>query len=192
MIEVYKIQTEGELMKTCIFLANGFEEIEALTVVDFLRRAGAEIEIVSISEYKETVGSHSITIIADKAIQEFDYEEYGCFVLPGGQPGATNLRESKVVIDCIQKANLDGKIIGAICAAPIVLVAAGIVNGRRLTSFPGSVKPSDEYLYLEEDVVVDGKLITSRAVGTAFKFTFRLLEIMGFDHLKIKDTMLID
>ncbi|MDF2535707.1 MAG: 4-methyl-5(B-hydroxyethyl)-thiazole monophosphate biosynthesis protein [Bacillales bacterium] len=178
-------------MKTCIFLANGFEEIEALTVIDFFRRAGAAIEIVSISEFKETVGSHSITIIADKSIQEFDYDSYGCFVLPGGLPGATNLRDSKLVIDCIQRANSDGKFIGAICAAPIVLVSAGIANGRRITSFPGSVKPSKDYFYLEEDVVVDGKLITSRAVGTAFQFTFKLLEMMGFDHVKIKDAMLI-
>jgi 4-methyl-5(b-hydroxyethyl)-thiazole monophosphate biosynthesis len=178
-------------MKTCIFLANGFEEIEALSVVDFFRRAGAEIEIVSISEFKETIGSHSITLIADKAIQEFEYDDYGCFVLPGGLPGATHLRDSKVVIESIQRANTDGKIIGAICAAPIVLVAAGIANGRRITSFPGSVKPSADYFYLEEDVVVDGKLVTSRAVGTAFQFAFKLLEMMGFDYVKIKDAMLI-
>ena len=178
-------------MKTCIFLANGFEEIEALSVVDFFRRADAEIDLVSILNEREVIGTHKITITADKSIQEFNYEEYDCFVLPGGMPGATNLRDCSTVIESIQKAMDDGKTIGAICAAPLVIVAAGIAKYKHITSYPGSVKPSDDYIYLEDDVVVDGNLITSRAVGTAFQFTFTMLKHLGFDYEKIKNAMLI-
>lgn len=178
-------------MKTCVFLADGFEEIEALSVVDFFRRAGAEIETVSITNRKQVVGSHVIMVSSDKTIHEFRYEDYNCFVLPGGMPGATNLRDSSLVIESIQKAMADEKIVGAICAAPIVLVAADVTNGKQITSFPGSVKPSDQYFYIEKDVVVDGNLITSRAVGTVFQFTFTLLEKLGFEYKKIKEAMLI-
>ena len=178
-------------MKTCVFLADGFEEIEALSVVDFFRRAGAEIETVSITNKKEVVGSHEIMVSSDKTILDFSYDEYSCFVLPGGMPGSTNLRDNPIVIKNIQSAMADGKIIGAICAAPIVLVAADVTNGKQITSFPGSVKPSDQYFYVEKDVVVDGNLITSRAVGTVFQFTFTLLEKLGFEYKKIKEAMLI-
>ncbi|MDF2556352.1 MAG: hypothetical protein K0R71_180 [Bacillales bacterium] len=178
-------------MKTCVFLAEGFEEIEALTVVDFFRRAGADIETVSITNTKEVVSTHAITILADKTIDEYNYDEYSCFVLPGGMPGSTNLKDCSTVIESIQTAMADGKIIGAICAAPIVLVAAGVVNGKHITSFPGSVKPSDLYVYEEKDVVVDGNVITSRAVGTAFQFTFMLLELLGFEYKNLKEVMLI-
>lgn len=178
-------------MKTCVFLANGFEEVEALTVVDFFRRAGAEIEIVSISKTKEVVGSHKIILIADKTIDDYHYDEYSCFILPGGMPGSSNLKESPTVIESIQKAMTDRKTIGAICAAPIVLVAAGVANGKHITSFPGIVLPSELYFYEEKDVVVDGNLITSRAVGTAFQFAFKLLELLGFEYRNLKEAMLI-
>ena len=123
------------MKKVAVMLANGFEEIEALTVVDIIRRANITCDMFSISGM-EVKGAHDIVVKADKLISE-EVKEYDVIVLPGGMPGATNLRDNEEVIDLVKWFNDNKKIVAAICAAPIVLGKAGIIEGKKVTSYQG-------------------------------------------------------
>ena len=133
------------MKKVCVLLAEGFEEVEALTVSDIMRRAKVECDLVSIKDKKVT-SSHGVSIEADKIFDES--MEYDLIVLPGGIPGATNLRDDERVINILKKQNREGKLIGAICAAPIVLGKAGLTEGRKITSYTGyeDELPNCDYL----------------------------------------------
>lgn len=125
-------------MKIIVFLAEGFEEVEALTVVDYLRRKDIQVDTISITEEKEVIGAHNIRVIADKTIEEIeDINLYKGAIIPGGMPGATNLRDDKRVIDIIKSLYEEDKLTAAICAGPIVLEKAGIIKGKNITSYPG-------------------------------------------------------
>ncbi len=118
-------------MKIIVFLAEGFEEVEALTVVDYLRRKDIQVDTISITEEKEVIGAHNIRVIADKTIEEIeDINLYKGAIIPGGMPGATNLRDDKRVIDIIKSLYEEDKLTAAICAGPIVLEKAGIIKGK--------------------------------------------------------------
>lgn len=165
-------------MKTvCILLANGFEEVEALTVSDIMRRANITCDLVSIDKEYVT-SSHNVTIKCDKIFDE--NMEYDLVVLPGGLPGATNLRDDERVIRFVKKQNKEGKLIGAICAAPIVLGKAGLTEDREITSYPGYEDELPNCEYSEAAVVVDGNIITSRGPATTMTFAYKLLEILGY------------
>ncbi|MBW6408615.1 DJ-1 family glyoxalase III [Clostridium weizhouense] len=166
------------MKKSCILLAEGFEEVEALMVSDIIRRTGMNCDLVSMD--KELVkSSHGVVIKADKIFDE--NLEYDLVVLPGGMPGATNLRDDSRVIKFINKYNANGKLIGAICAAPIVLGKAGLTVGKNVTSYPGFEEELNNCTYLEDEVVVDGNIITSRGPATAMAFAYRLIEKLGYD-----------
>ena len=165
------------MKKVCVLLAEGFEEVEALTVSDIIRRAKVTCDLVSIKDKKVT-SSHNVTIEADKIFDES--MEYDLIVLPGGIPGATNLRDDERVINLLKKQNKEGKLIGAICAAPIVLGKAGLTEGRKITSYPGYEDELPNCDYLEDAVVVDGNIITSRGPATSMVFAYKLLEILGY------------
>lgn len=165
------------MKKTAVLLAEGFEEIEALTVVDIIRRGNVECHMVSIKDL-EVIGAHSIKVIADKVLSE-DINEYDLIVFPGGMPGATNLKEDKKVLETVKKFNKEGKLIAAICAAPIVLAAAGIVENKNITSYPGFEEELKGCNYKEENVVIDGNIITSRGPATAMEFGYELLKVLG-------------
>ena len=167
------------MKKVCVLLAEGFEEVEALTVSDIMRRAKVTCDLVSIKDKKVT-SSHNVTIEADKIIDE--NMDYDLVVLPGGMPGASNLRDDDKVINLIKKQNKEGKLIGAICAAPIVLGRAGLTEGRKITSYPEYEDELPNCDYLEEAVVVDGNIITSRGPATAMAFSYKLLEVLGYSH----------
>ena len=167
------------MKKVCVLLAEGFEEVEALTVSDIMRRAKVECNLVSIKDKKVT-SSHGVSIEADKIFDES--MEYDLIVLPGGIPGATNLRDDERVINILKKQNREGKLIGAICAAPIVLGKAGLTEGRKITSYPGYEDELPNCDYLEDAVVVDGNIITSRGPATAMVFSYKLLEVLGYSH----------
>lgn len=163
----------AEKKKVLVLLAEGFEEIEAVTVIDVLRRA--EIDVVSASlNGSEVKGSHGISIVADSTLDEVEEQMFDAVVLPGGMPGARHLRESHAVLNLIREAAHKGKYVAAICAAPTALDVAGVLKGRRATSYPGHEIPSAEYV--EEPVVVDGHIVTSRGPGTAFEFALKLVE----------------
>lgn len=167
------------MKKVCVLLAEGFEEVEALTISDIMRRAKVTCDLVSIKDKKVT-SSHNVTIEADRIFDET--MEYDLIVLPGGIPGATNLRDDERVINLLKKQNKEGKLIGAICAAPIVLGRAGLTEGRKITSYPGYEDELPNCDYLEDAVVVDGNIITSRGPATAMAFSYKLLEVLGYSH----------
>lgn len=167
------------MKKVCVLLAEGFEEVEALTISDIMRRAKVSCDLISIKDKKVT-SSHGVTVEADKLLD--DDMEYDLIVLPGGMPGATNLRDDERVIKILKKQNKEGKLIGAICAAPIVLGKAGLTDGRKITSYPGYEDELPNCDYSEEAVVVDGNIITSRGPATAMAFSYKLLEMLGYSH----------
>lgn len=180
------------MKKVAVMVADGTEEIEALTVVDVMRRANIHCDIVSV-EGREIKSSHNIEILADKVIDK-DIKNYDMIVLPGGLPGAYNLAENKLLIETLQEFNKsEDKYIGAICASPaIVLSKANIEEGKLITSYPGKgfedlLKKAD---YSEENVVVDGNLITSRGPATALPFAYKLLDVLGYNSKEISDGML--
>ena len=125
------------MKKVALFLANGFEEIEALATVDILRRAQLTVETISISDKKSVTGAHNLSVIADKTFQEANFSDVGLLVLPGGMPGAKNLNEHEELKQLISQFNEEGKLIAAICAAPMVLGGLGLLKDRRATCYPG-------------------------------------------------------
>jgi len=169
------------LKKVLVYLAPGFEEIEAVTIIDLLRRANIEVTVAGINE-KVVTGSHGITVISDISLEQVDPAEYDYLVLPGGQPGTNNLKNNTKVLESIKNFMQDNKLIGAICAAPTVLFQAGILEKRRITSYPSEKAVFTSAVYEESSVVKDGNIITSRGVGTAIDFTLDLIgEIKGDD-----------
>jgi len=167
------------MKKVCVLLAEGFEEIEALTVSDVIRRANITCDLVSINKDKQVKSSHGIVVEADKVFAE--NMEYDLVVIPGGMPGAANLRDDGRVINLIKKQNKEGKLIGAICAGPIALGRADIIEGRKITSYPGYEDELPNCEYLEDAVVVDGNIITSRGPATAMAFSYKMLEKLGYE-----------
>ena len=167
------------MKNVCVLLADGFEEIEALTVSDIMRRANLTCDLVSIKD-KQVKSNHGLVVEADKIF--CNDMEYDLVVIPGGIPGATNLRDNERIIRFVKKQNDEGKLIGAICAGPIVLGKAGITEGKNMTSYPGYEDELPNCEYLEEAVVVDGNIITSRGPATAMAFSYKLLEKLGYEH----------
>lgn len=162
--------------QVCVFLADGFEEIEGLTVVDLLRRAGIEVTTVSITGSKTIHGAHGIDVLADKLFEEADYDAQDMFVLPGGMPGTVNLGAHAGVKEELAKANAEGKFLAAICAAPSVLGRYGYLIGKKATSYPGFEAKLAGAKCVADPVVVDGNVITSRGMGTAIPFSLSLIE----------------
>ena len=174
-------------MKILVFLAEGFEEVEALTVVDYLRRADVKVETVSITENQQVKGAHDIIVTADKRMSELgNSNQYDGVVLPGGMPGAANLRDNDKVIDIVQELNEDKKLVAAICAAPIILQKAGIISGREITSYPGFEDQLEGCKYSESSVVRDDNIITSRGASIAGDFAMAIVEYL-FGEGKIND-----
>mgnify|MGYP001085956811 CR=1 FL=1 len=175
-----------------VLLAEGFEEIEALTVVDILRRAEENCEMVSVDKI-DVKGAHNIIVKADKIIND-EIKNYDLIVLPGGMPGAKNLRDNEKVIELVKHFNEENKLIGAICAAPIVLAKADIIAGKKITSYPGYENELNKGTYIEDaTVVVDGNIVTSRGPATAIEFSYKLLELLGNDsYKKLSEAMMYD
>jgi len=157
--------------KALVLLAPGFEEIEAVTVIDVLRRADVEVVVAGL-EPGPIMGSHAISVSSDLGIEAVREADFDAVILPGGMPGAANLRDDPRVLELLGEFSTAGKLCAAICAAPIALEAAGILEGRRATSYPGFELPSASYV--SEGVVEDGNLVTSRGVGTALEFALVL------------------
>ena len=159
-----------------VHLADGFEEIEALTVVDLLRRAGIETETVSIMKRLPVKGSHGIKVIADLLFEDAVYSSCEIIVLPGGMPGAENLYEHEGLREKIYSFYNQEKWIAAICAAPLVLGRAGILKGKKAASYPGFEKELDGAEIVTDPVVSDQKIITSRGPATAMPFALKIIE----------------
>lgn len=158
------------MSKIGIFMADGCEEIEGLTVVDLLRRAGIEIEMISMNGQPMVTGSHGISFIADAMKENADFTSYDGIVLPGGMPGTTNLAGDELVTGIIREFAEGGKLVAAICAAPSVLGVAGVLAGKQATCYPGFEDKLTGAQFVKEPVVTDGNIITSRGLGTAIDF----------------------
>ena len=178
-------------MNTAIFLADGFEEIEGLTVVDMFRRAGIPIQTVSISDSLTVTGSHDIKVQADCLLADFDFNTVEMLILPGGMPGSVHLRDDERVLNLVRRFTKENKIVSAICAAPIVINAAGVVSDKKVTSYPSTAPQlTDIGSYVDDALVVqDGNIITGRGAAIAAYEAFHLIrEICGPDVLeKVKE-----
>ena len=163
------------MSKVAIFMAEGCEEIEGLTVVDVLRRAKMDITMVSITDSKTVTGSHGVTFETDECISGVDFTEYDGVVLPGGLPGTTNLGACDKVVALIKEFAGQGKLVAAICAAPSVLGKHGLLQGKKATSYPGYDEEMPGCTYLTDSVVRDGNIITGRGMGTAIDFSLAIV-----------------
>lgn len=159
-----------------LFLATGFEEVEALTPVDVLRRAGMDVKTVSIYPTKEVVGAHGVTVKADLTFDEVDFAECDWLILPGGMPGATNLYDYKPLCSLLLKHNTEGGHIAAICAAPaVVLGELGLLDGKEATCYPGFESVAPQAVFQERRVVVSGNIVTANGPSSALVFALTIV-----------------
>ena len=163
------------MKRTAILFAEGYEEVEALTVVDLLRRAKIGCDIVAVKESGEVTGSHGIRVGADKTLSQLVMEEYDGLILPGGLRGVNNLAADERVIDMLRRFAVAGKLTAAICAGPTVLAKAGLLQGRKACCYPGMEDQLTGAVACTESVVADGSIITSRGLGTAIPFALALV-----------------
>ncbi len=174
------------MKKVSIFLAEGFEEVEALTPADLLRRAGAEVTLVAVGDKRGVTGSHNITIMADSLFKDMDFTETDLLVLPGGMPGTLHLKECEPLLKLLKDFNEKGKMVAAICAAPTVLGESGLLKGKKATCYPGCEDGLTGAEVLADRVVIDGNITTSRGVGTAISFALSLI-MQLFDQKKAEE-----
>ena len=159
-----------------LFLANGFEEVEALFTLDVIRRAELEIKTVGVGETTTITGAHGIPVIADVHSSELECTAPEAIILPGGMPGTTNLEESEVVVNAIHSAMQRGALVCAICAAPSILGIMGYLKGKNATCFPGFEEYLDGATFKDERVVLDGNVITAKGMGCAAEFGLAIVE----------------
>lgn len=163
-----------------LFLADGFEEIEALTQVDYLRRAGVEIVTVGVNgEY--ATGTRKIIVKADTTLDKIDYtDDIEMVILPGGLGGMNAMKSSEKVCSIVKKAEADGKYVTAICASPTIFAYLDMVRGKKCVCYPGMENELIEAggIYTDKAVVTDGKMITARAAGASEEFSFELIRVL--------------
>lgn len=180
------------MAKAVVFLGEGFEEIEALTVVDVLRRGQIECHMCSLKG-ESVKGAHEIEVNVDMSIEEFNEDDYDAIILPGGMPGADNLKRCSKIIETIKSFKEKEKLICAICAAPMVLGYSNVLQGVNATCYPGF----EEYLnganYVDKKVVVHNNIITSKGPATAIYFALEILKKLASEEIAKghKDSMMV-
>ena len=167
-------------MKTSvlIILADGFEEIEAISIIDVLRRAEIDVTVVSVTEKLEVTGSHNIKIIADQLFSFIDYELIDMIILPGGMPGSSNLNIHLGLREQILNFHENKKMLGAICAAPLVFGSLGILKNINATCYPGFENQLHGAIVTGENIEVAGHIITAKGAGVAIDFALKIVEIL--------------
>lgn len=166
-------------MKTAVLLATGFEEVEATAVIDVLRRAGVETVTAALGTQLHVTGAHGLTVVADSLLQDLQPAGLQAVVLPGGMPGSTHLAASAAVRQLCLDVHAAGGIVAAICAAPLALHAAGLLAGRRITSFPSVKDQLPGTTHTGADVEFDNRILTGKAAGTALAFAAELVARLG-------------
>lgn len=181
--------------KVALFIENGSEELEFIAPLDIMRRANLEVDLISANNEDFITSSHNVKILADKKIDEVNnILDYDAIVIPGGMPGSTLLRDNKKIIEFYQTMYNSGKLVAAICAAPIVLSAAGITDDKEVTSYPGFDKEINCKSYnSEKAVVVDKNVITAQGPAVAILFGYEIVNYLLQDNTAddIKKTMLV-
>ncbi len=165
------------MSKLAIFFAEGYEEIEALTVVDICRRCKLDIDMVSVTEDRTVTGSHGICVGMDKVLSELDFAAYDMIILPGGMPGTKNLEACETLMAQVDAFYESGKYIGAICAAPSIFGHRGILKGRNACCYPGFESHLEGATATAGPVEISGNVITSRGMGTAIDFALAIVEV---------------
>ena len=163
------------MKRTAILFADGYEEVEALTVVDLLRRAKIGCDIVAVGDCDAVTGAHGIRVAADKPLARLEPGEYDGVILPGGLPGVTNLAADSRVLALLKDFAAAGKLTAAICAGPTVLARAGLLEGKKACCYPGMEEQLTGAVASTEPVVRDGSIVTSRGLGTAIPFALALV-----------------
>ena len=169
-----------------LFLANGFEEIEAITTLDILRRASIPVQTVSISGSRNVTGAHGVTVKADAIFRRSEILQSDCLILPGGMPGSDNLRMHTGVCQAVKAQVERGAYVAAICAAPgLVLGTCGVLEGKKATTYPGFEKKEHGARYTKRGIEADGTIITAKSPGFTFEFAFTIVEALkGSDAVK--------
>ena len=173
-----------------MFFAEGFEEVEAIANLDVIRRAGIEIKSVGVGS-KSITGSHKIEVNCDMTADEITYESLEGVILPGGMPGTTNLLENEKVIASVKYCDENGKLVSAICAAPMILGRLGILRGKKATCFPGFENELDGATATGEYVVAHGNVITAKGMGSAINFGLAIVAYFNGNETadKLKSTL---
>ncbi len=185
------------MSSVCVLLAQGFEEIEAITVVDVLRRGEIDVTTLAVGgtgvDGLDVKGAHDIVVRADKTLSAGASDAWEMVILPGGVPGSMHLRDDPDVQALIRRQNDCGRKLGAICAAPLALNAAGVLKGRRATSYPNIEKDLVGVTYLNEPVVRDGNVVTSRGIGTSLDFALDIVRDLKSSVVadKLRSAMLV-
>ena len=181
--------------KVALFIENGSEELEFIAPLDIMRRANLEVDVISANNEDFITSSHNVKIIADKKINEVNnILDYDAIVIPGGMPGSTLLRDNKKIIEFYQKMYNSGKLVAAICAAPIVLSAAGITDDKEVTSYPGFDKEINYKNYnSDKAVVIDKNVITAQGPAVAILFGYEIVNYLLQDNTAedVKQAMLV-
>lgn len=182
---------DNKMSKIAVFFGTGYEEIEALTVVDILRRAGETVEMVSVTDEKSVTSSHNVTVEMDKTLAAVDFDSVDVLVLPGGMPGTKNLEACEALMAQVDEFVAKGKIVAAICAAPSILGHRGHLKGKKACSYPSMESHLEGAEVLQEAAVTDGNIITGRGMGAAIAFGLAILEkLQGKDAAdKMADTV---
>jgi DJ-1 family protein len=166
----------AKMSRIGIFFAEGYEEIEALTVVDLVRRAGISIDMISVTEAGEVTGSHGITVKMDRTLAETDFSQLDMLVLPGGMPGTKGLEDCEALMEKLDEFYTSGKYIAAICAAPSIFGHRGYLKGRKATSYPDFESHLEGADVIGAAAIVDGNVITGRGMGCAIPFGLAIVE----------------
>lgn len=166
------------MSRVIVFLAEGFEEIEALTPVDLCRRAKIDVTTVSIGSERQVTGARGIHVVADTTFDEADLEKADMLVLPGGMPGTKNLEACEKLMKLVESFANDGKRVAAICAAPTILGHMGLLEGKKACCYPGLEGELAGAKVTKKSVTVDGNIITSRGMGTATDFALAIIEVL--------------
>ncbi|WP_342252378.1 DJ-1 family glyoxalase III [Spiroplasma endosymbiont of Amphibalanus improvisus] len=165
-------------MKFAIFLAPGFEESEAIITYDILKRGDQEVELVNIENKSTVISAHQVEIKTTMKLSDLKFENFDGFVLPGGIDGVKNLSKNKLVRELISRANQEQKIIGAICAAPLLLSEMGILDEREIVAHPSVVEQLDKKITIDHNsaAITDGHIVTGASVGSSFNFALALAD----------------
>jgi 4-methyl-5(b-hydroxyethyl)-thiazole monophosphate biosynthesis len=174
------------MKKAAVLVAPGFEEGETLTIVDIIRRANIQCDMFGSQEDVE--GGHGIIVKCDRVINE-EVIDYDMVILPGGYGGAAYLRDDETVQNIIKEMDKQNKYICAMCAAPIALEKAGLLDNKNFTAYKGYDKKIKAGHYLEDKIVIDKNIVTSRGPATAYAFAYKLVDLLGGDSLTVKKRM---
>ncbi len=165
-------------MKVSIFMANGFEETEAIGVIDVLRRGDVQIDLISITDSLEVTSAHNVKITCDKVFKDMNKDDYDMIIFPGGVTGVENIRNFPPIKEVIVDFNNKKKYIGAICAGPVILGDAEILGGKNFTCYEGFEKFVENAIYSKQKVIIQDNIVTSNCVGSVFEFGLTLLSLL--------------